>query len=217
MENKKDTTLTAITSGSKYFSNVRSPATSHTQTLSNPFRNLTNKVRGKIFYKEVFLRLPCMRRLFLRLYHRASIYYCFVIIGRLNYYCIGMYPAYIRIFLHDAVDDYITLISLFAFLQFHSVVYRDGKVDNSASSVFFFCWLGLVVCPWWGDSFVYQNAREFCASRSTGQIPDCAYTTCSHSQNLLHSSQWISFPTQLGLVLYSLCTNLLYSLMWLIV
>ena len=58
MENEKDTTLTAITSGSKYFSYVRSPAPSHTQTLSNPFRNLTNKVRGKIFYKEVFLRLP---------------------------------------------------------------------------------------------------------------------------------------------------------------
>ena len=57
MENEKDTMLTAIISGSKYFSNVRSPAPSHTQTLSNPFRNLTNKVRGKIFYKEVFLRL----------------------------------------------------------------------------------------------------------------------------------------------------------------
>ena len=57
MENEKDTTLTAITSGSKYFSNVRSPALSHTQAWNNPFRNLTNKVRGKIFFKEVFLRL----------------------------------------------------------------------------------------------------------------------------------------------------------------
>ena len=94
MENEKDTTLTAITSGSKYFSNVRSPAISHKQTLSNPFRNLTNKVRGKIFYKEVFLRLlSCVRRLFLRL----------------NYYCIGMYPAYICIFQHESADDYITI------------------------------------------------------------------------------------------------------------
>ena len=57
IENEKDTMLTAITSGSKYFSNVRSPAPSHTQTFCNPFRNLTNKVRGKIFHKEVFLRL----------------------------------------------------------------------------------------------------------------------------------------------------------------
>ena len=61
MENEKDTTLTAITLGSKYFSYVRSPAPSHTQTLSNPFRNLTNKVRGKIFYKEVFLRRLLLR------------------------------------------------------------------------------------------------------------------------------------------------------------
>ena len=67
MGNEKDTTLTAITSGSKYFSNIRSPATSHTQTLSNPFRNLTNKVRGKIFYKEVFLRPSFLRPFFLRL------------------------------------------------------------------------------------------------------------------------------------------------------
>ena len=37
MENDKDTTLTAITSGSKYFSYVRSPAPSHTQSLNNPF------------------------------------------------------------------------------------------------------------------------------------------------------------------------------------
>ena len=43
MENEKDTTLTAITLGAKYFSYVRSPAPSHTQTLSNPFWNLTNK------------------------------------------------------------------------------------------------------------------------------------------------------------------------------
>ena len=37
MKNEKDTTLTAITLGSKYFSNVRSPALSHTQTLNNTF------------------------------------------------------------------------------------------------------------------------------------------------------------------------------------
>ena len=31
-------------------------------------------------------------------------------------------------------------------------------------------------------SFVYQNPREACASRSPGQILGCAYTTCSRSQ-----------------------------------
>ena len=38
MENEKDTTLTAITLGSKYFSYVRSPAPSRMQTLNNPFK-----------------------------------------------------------------------------------------------------------------------------------------------------------------------------------
>ena len=72
MKNEKDTTLTAITLGAKYFSNVRSPALSHTQT----FRNLTNKVRGKIFYKEVFLRLSV-----------CVVYYCVFTIVRLSNYC----------------------------------------------------------------------------------------------------------------------------------
>ena len=86
MENEKDTTLTAITLGSKYFSYARSPAPSHTQTLSNPFRNLTNKVRGKIFYKEVFLRLyhypcvcySCVRRLSLRRYVSSIYIYMYI-------------------------------------------------------------------------------------------------------------------------------------------
>ena len=56
-ENKNDTTLTAISLGSKYFSYVRSPALSHTQTLSNPFRTLAIKWEVHIFVKEVFLRL----------------------------------------------------------------------------------------------------------------------------------------------------------------
>ena len=73
MENEKCTTLTAITLGSKYFSYVQSPAPSHTQTLSNPFQNLTNKVRGKIFYKEVFLRLSV-----------CVVYYCIFIIVLLS-------------------------------------------------------------------------------------------------------------------------------------
>ena len=93
MENEKDTTLTAITSGSKYFSNFRSPATSHTQTLSNPFRNLTNKVRGKIKKSSCVFFPACV------------VYSCVFIIGRLNYYCIGMYPAYICIFLHESAGN----------------------------------------------------------------------------------------------------------------
>ena len=94
MENEKDTTLTAITLGSKYFSYVQSPAPSHTQTLSNPFRNLTNKVRGKIFYKEVFLRLSV-----------CVVYYCVFIIVRLSI----IVSLWCCMMLHDTVNDYIIL------------------------------------------------------------------------------------------------------------
>ena len=51
-ENEKDTTLPTITLGSKYFSYVRSPAPSHMQTLSNPFRKLAIKWEVNIFIKK---------------------------------------------------------------------------------------------------------------------------------------------------------------------
>ena len=95
MENVKDTTLTAITLGSKYVSHVRSPAPFHTQTLSNPFRNFTNKLRGKITYKEVFLRLSA-----------CVVYSCVFIIVRLS----------LLLCRCDAVDDYITLCSIYLYI-----------------------------------------------------------------------------------------------------
>ena len=52
MKNEKDTTLTTITSGSKYFSYVRSQAPSHTQTLNNLFETLQIKWEENIFIKK---------------------------------------------------------------------------------------------------------------------------------------------------------------------
>ena len=49
---KKDTTLTTITVGSKYFSYFRSLTPSHMQTLSNPFRTLAIKWEVNIFIKK---------------------------------------------------------------------------------------------------------------------------------------------------------------------
>ena len=56
LENEKDTTLTVKEWGSKCCSYVRSPAPSHTQTLSNPFQTFKIKERY-ILLKEDFLRL----------------------------------------------------------------------------------------------------------------------------------------------------------------
>ena len=90
MENEKNTTLTAINLGSKSFSYVQSPASSHTQTLSKPFRNLPNKVRGKIL-----------------LLKKLS----WVFIMRLSLSCVCLSSRryvsrmYICIFLHESTDD----------------------------------------------------------------------------------------------------------------
>ena len=76
LENEKDTMLTAITLGSKYFNCVRSPAPSHMQTLSNPFRTLAIKWEVNIFIKK------------------SS---CVFIIASV-YHCVGMYPVYIYVY-----------------------------------------------------------------------------------------------------------------------
>ncbi len=76
--------VTVITVGSKYSSYVRSPAPSHMQ----PFRTLTNKVKGKYNCKEVFLRLPSFMRL--------------------NYGVVVM--------LHEHVNDYITYIIIYIYI-----------------------------------------------------------------------------------------------------
>ena len=137
MENEKGTTLTAITLGSKYFSYVRSLAPSHMQTLSNPFRNLTNKARGKNIVKKVFLRLSLSLHL-----SACVVYFCVFIIVRLSNYCVVMMldevflrlslslrlsacVVYFCVFiivrlsnycvvmmLHDAVDDYTTQLKI---------------------------------------------------------------------------------------------------------
>ena len=117
----------------------------------------------------------------------------------------------------------LVFIFLFTFLQLYHVANRNDK-DNYSEGYcflfwFFFCWqsLGPVVCPRLDNPFLSQNPRESCASYFLGRIPGCAYIICPYAQ-FLHNSQWITLSTQSRLVLYSLCTNLLHSLiMWLIV
>ena len=64
-------------------------------TLSDP----CNKVRGKYICKEVFLRLPS-----------CVVYSCVCLCHCVCYHCVGMYPAYICIFLHEHADEYITIV-----------------------------------------------------------------------------------------------------------
>ena len=76
MENEKDTTLTAITLGSKYFSYVRSPAPSHTQTLSKPFWTLAIKWEVNIFIKKSSCVCYSLRQYVSSIYMYISAWIC---------------------------------------------------------------------------------------------------------------------------------------------
>ena len=96
----------------------------------------------------------------------------------------------------------------------------DSKVYYSVSSPFlliiirFGC---LVEIKW--SICMSKSHRSFCISFSRTDVGLCIYHLFVGSNlNFLHSSQWITLPTQSCLVLYSFCTNLLHLLiMWLIV
>ena len=69
---------------------------------------------------------------------------------------------------------YTTLISLFVFFDFSSVVCLDDKFYNTAGSLF--CLVNYLYWPRLGDLFVSQNPREFHAPHSLGEILVCSYT-----------------------------------------
>ena len=95
----------------------------------------------------------------------------------------------------------------------------------SSFSLFLFLFL-LLISTW--SSFLVAIKWSVCISKSQRisfilffrmDSGLCIYHLVVWSKfNLLHNSQWNIFPTQLCLVLYSLCANLLHLLtMWLII
>ena len=116
------------------------------------------------------------------------------------------------------------LIPLFTFFQFYSVVSRDSKVDYFASSLlfFFFFWIiiksGLLAGIRW-SVFMLKSHRSLCVAFSRTGAGLCIYHLLLWSNlSFLHISQWITLSTQSCLTLYSLCANLLHSLIiWLMV
>ena len=55
---------------------------------------------------------------------------------------------------------------------------------STIRQVLFFCYLfqGLVVWSSFGDSFMYQNPKEFCMTHFRGRIQGCAYTIRLYGQ-----------------------------------
>ena len=100
----------------------------------------------------------------------------------------------------------------------------DSKVDNFANFLFFLLLLliiirsGLLAEIRWSVC-MSKSHRSFCVSFYRKAAGLCIYHLCVWSNfNFLHISHSIALPTQLCLILYSFCTNLLHSLiMWLIV
>ena len=109
----------------------------------------------------------------------------------------------------------------FIFVQFFSIVSRDSKVNNFASSLFLlfiiirYCRLAEIrwsVC-------MSKFHRGLCASFSKIYVGLCIYYLLVWSNlSFLHNYQWITLPTKSCVVLYPFCANLLHSLiMWLII
>ena len=113
---------------------------------------------------------------------------------------------------------------LFTFFQFYSVVSRDSKVHNSASSLSFINYFFIIV----RSDLLAKIRRSICISMyhmslcvpfSQTEAGLSIYHFFIWSNlNFLHIPQWINMPTQSCLVLYSFRANLLYLLIiWLIV
>ena len=88
--------VTVITVGSKYEVYVRSPASSHMQTLKQPFQTLAIKWEVKYIWKEVFLRLPSC---FLSFLHTLSFMHLS--------FCVR--PSLLLLSRYDAANGYTTL------------------------------------------------------------------------------------------------------------
>ena len=111
------------------------------------------------------------------------------------------------------------LILLFTFLQFYSVVSRDSKVLNFASSLFLLIIKrsGLLAEIRWSVCML-KSHRSLCESLSrTDSGLYIYYLFVWSNLNFLHNSQWITLSDQSCLVLYAFFANLLHSLMWIMV
>ena len=98
-------------------------------------------------------------------------------------------------------------------LFLHTFSYRPCSASISILINYYFVWLGL------SNLFVSQNPRELSVSFSRTEYGLCInHLFVLSNFNFLHSSKWITFPTQSCLLWYSYCASLLHSLiMWLIV
>ena len=134
---------------------------------------------------------------------------------------ISMISIFLLYSLFNSLTKVEILISFFTFFKFYSVVSRDSKVHNSASSLFFLLIISRsdrLIEIWWSVCFLKCLRSLFVAFSRTDTGVYIYHLFVWSNFNFLHNSQWITLATQSCLVLYSFCASLLHSLiMWLIV
>ena len=121
-----------------------------------------------------------------------------------------------------ARSRYLSFFS-FKFFQFYSVVSRDSKVDNFANSFSFFFFLLIII----RSGLLAEIRWSVCMTKSHRSLCVIFQDRCWDVHipfvsmvkfKFLAHFPGIILPTQSCLVLYSLCANLLHSLiMWLMV
>ena len=106
--------------------------------------------------------------------------------------------------------------------SFRFILWSTGIAKSTILQILFF-WLiiirsGLLAGISWSVCML-KSHRSLCVSFSRTGAGLCIYHLLVESNlNFVHISRWITLPTQSCLTLYSLCANLLHSLiMWLII
>ena len=100
------------------------------------------------------------------------------------------------------------LVCVFTFFYFHSVVHWNSKIHMITNPFFL---LILVFWPRLGVLCLSKSQRILWIPFSWTNSGFSIYNSLVWSNfNLLYKSQWIIRPSQLCLVLYSLCSSLLY-------
>ena len=106
-------------------------------------------------------------------------------------------------------------------LSFSFILWSAGTAKFTIMQVLFFLLIIIRFCLMAeirGFVCMSKSHRSLCVSFSKADAGLCIYHLFVWSSlNLLQLSQRITFPTQSCLVLYSFWTNLLHSLMWLMV
>ena len=119
-----------------------------------------------------------------------------------------------------AMSRYLSFFSL----SFRFILWSAGTAKSTILQILFFFFLliiirsGLLAGIRW-SVYMLKSHRSLCDSFSRTGAGLCIYHFFAWSNwNFLHISQWIPWPTQSCLALYSFCANLCHLLItWLIV